>query len=45
MELAESIEESMDDMTAAEIAPKAKNETAAGVRYWTAAGRITLGLA
>ena len=44
MELAERILESIDDMTAAETAPKAKNETAAGVRYWTATGRMTLGL-
>lgn len=33
MELAESIEESADDITAAEIAPSPMNETTGGVKY------------
>jgi len=40
MELAESIEESADDITAADIAPSPMKDTAGGTRYCRAIGRI-----
>lgn len=39
IEAAERIDESDDDMTAAETAPRPTNETAAGVRYCKTIGR------
>ena len=45
MALTARMDESMDDMTAAATAPNPKNDTAAGARYWMAAGRARLGLA
>ena len=38
---AESIEESVDDITAAETAPSPKNATQPGVRYCRANGNTT----
>ena len=38
MELADSIEESAEDMTAAEIAPSPINDTTGGVKYCSAIG-------
>ena len=38
---AESMEESVEDMTAAETAPRPKKATAGGVMYCRARGRIT----
>lgn len=40
MELADSTEESADDMTAAETAPRPKNDTKSGVRCCSTIGRI-----
>lgn len=40
MELAERMEESADDMTAAETAPKPKKETNGGQRCWRTMGNI-----
>ena len=40
IELAERVDESADDMTAAETAPSPMNETAEGVRYCRTKGRI-----
>lgn len=40
MELAERMEESADDMTAAETAPRPKKETKDGQRCWSTMGRI-----
>lgn len=40
MELAESIEESADDMTAADTAPRPKKETNGGQRCWSTMGKI-----
>lgn len=42
IEAAESTEESADDITAAETAPKPKNDTKPGVRYCSTIGRIML---
>ena len=42
MELAERTEESAEDMTAAEIAPKPKKETHLGVRYCRTKGSTSL---
>ena len=42
MELAERTEESADDMTAAEIAPRPKNDTHFGVRYCNTSGSTSL---
>lgn len=42
MELAERTDESAEDMTAAEIAPRPKNETHLGVRYCRTRGRTSL---
>lgn len=42
MELAERTLESAEDITAAETAPKPKNETKSGVKYWSTIGRIML---
>ena len=42
MELAERTEESADDITAAEMAPKPKNETHLGVRYCRTKGNTSL---
>ena len=42
MVLADNIEESVEDITAAETAPSPKNATALGVRYWRARGSTTL---
>lgn len=44
MELADNMDESAEDMTAADIAPSPIKETAGGVRYCKAIGRIKLGL-
>ena len=40
MELAERMEESAEDMTAAETAPRPKKETKGGQRCWRTMGRI-----
>lgn len=40
MELAERMEESADDMTAADTAPRPKKETNGGQRCWRTMGRI-----
>lgn len=40
MELADSMEESADDMTAADTAPRPKKDTNGGQRYWSTMGRI-----
>jgi hypothetical protein len=40
MELADSMEESADDMTAADTAPRPKKDTQVGVRYCMTMGRI-----
>lgn len=40
MELAERMDESADDMTAADTAPRPKKETYGGQRYWSTMGRI-----
>lgn len=40
MELAERMDESADDITAAETAPRPKKETNGGQRYWSTMGRI-----
>ena len=40
MELADSVDESADDMTAAETAPSPMNEMAGGVKYWRTNGMI-----
>lgn len=40
MELADKMEESADDMTAAETAPRPKKATQGGVRYCITKGRI-----
>lgn len=42
MEDADRTDESADDMTAAETAPKPKNETKSGVRYCNTIGNIML---
>jgi hypothetical protein len=42
MEAADNTDESADDMTAADTAPKPKNETKSGVRYCNTIGRIML---
>jgi hypothetical protein len=42
MELADKTLESAEDMTAAETAPRPKNDTALGVRYCKTIGRIML---
>ena len=39
---ADNTEESADDMTAAETAPRPKNDTNAGVRYCRTIGKIIL---
>lgn len=40
MELAESMDESADDMTAADTAPRPKKEMYGGQRCWSTIGRI-----
>lgn len=40
IELADKIEESADDMTAADTAPRPKNEMQTGQRYWSTIGKI-----
>lgn len=40
MELAERMEESADDMTAADTAPRPKKDTNGGQRCWSTMGRI-----
>lgn len=40
MELAERMDESADDMTAADTAPRPKKETKGGQRCWSTMGRI-----
>lgn len=40
MELADKIEESADDITAADTAPRPKNEIQTGQRYWSTIGKI-----
>lgn len=40
MELADNMEESADDITAADTAPRPKKETQGGVRYCITIGRI-----
>ena len=40
MELADNIEESADDITAADIAPSPTNDTAGGTKYCKDIGRI-----
>ena len=40
MELAERMDESADDITAADTAPKPKKETKGGQRCWSTMGRI-----
>lgn len=40
IELAERMDESADDITAAETAPKPKNEMKGGQRCWSTIGRI-----
>lgn len=42
IEAADSTDESADDITAAETAPKPKNETKSGVKYCNTIGRIIL---
>lgn len=42
MELADRMLLSADDITAAETAPRPKNETKLGVRYWSTIGNIIL---
>lgn len=42
MELADSIDESADDITAAETAPRPINDTTLGHRYWRTMGRTRL---
>ncbi len=42
MELAERTEESAEDITAAEIAPRPKNDTHFGVRYCRTKGKTNL---
>jgi hypothetical protein len=42
IELALSTLESADDITAADIAPRPKNETIPGVKYRITSGRINL---
>jgi hypothetical protein len=42
MELAESVDESAEDITAAETAPRPMKETAPGVRYCRTNGKIRL---
>lgn len=42
MDAAESTDESAEDMTAAETAPRPKNDTKSGVRYCSTIGNIML---
>lgn len=42
MEAADSTDESAEDITAAETAPRPKNETKSGVKYCKTIGRIIL---
>jgi hypothetical protein len=42
MDAADNTEESADDITAADTAPKPKNDTKSGVKYWRTIGRIML---
>ena len=42
MELAERTDESAEDITAAEMAPRPKNDTHLGVRYCKTRGRTSL---
>ena len=42
MELADKTLESAEDMTAADTAPRPKNDTKLGVRYCSTIGRIML---
>lgn len=41
MQLADKMEESADDITAADTAPSPKNETHSGVRYCKTNGRMS----
>lgn len=41
MELADKMEESADDITAADTAPSPTNETHSGVRYWRTKGKMS----
>lgn len=40
MELADKMEESADDITAADTAPRPKKEIYTGQRYWSTIGKI-----